>query len=152
MKKEIVIYTDDLSEYIDAYGDDIKADLKANADDDHEPTADEISDEASARIEADADDLREMLNAYDKNNDFIKIIVVASFGLWYGRREARGEFKTLAEAVRRCFYDYNRLYFTAKNSTLNLCAIHHDGRNYYKFYAIDEHGKKHAIKEKDLLK
>ena len=148
MTKKITIFNDDLNEYIDAYGDDIKADLIEQ--NDAEPTADEISDEAQRRINNDADELNEVLKHYDAHNDYKKIVVVASFGLWYGRRQARGEFKTLAEAVARCVYDYNEFYYTSKSSTLNLCAIHHDGRNYYKFYAVDKNGKQRAIKREQL--
>ncbi len=148
MKK--VIFTDDISDYIDINKDYIIDNFKEiNG---KEPNDDEITNEANNLLNYDCDDFNALIDNFDKNINYLKIMIVASFGLWYGRRDGVYFAKTLSEAIYKACKDNNTFYFTAKNSTLNLCAIHHDGRNYYKFYAIDEHGKKHAIKEKDLLK
>lgn len=93
--------------------------------------------------------LNSCLREYDAKHDN-KIIVVASLGLWYGRREATKIFNNLYDAFYSCVYDVNYLYFKNINSTMNLKSAHHDGVNYYKFYKL-VNGKKYAIKLNDLL-
>lgn len=93
--------------------------------------------------------LKENILHFDKNASYDNIIVFASLGLWYGRRQAHKEFKTLYDAVTLCAEDENKLYFKRKNTTLMLDALHHDGCNVFKFYKVIK-GKKYAIKLNEI--
>jgi len=94
-------------------------------------------------------DLVNCLKEYDLKNDN-KILIVASLGLWYGRRQATAVINNLYNAVHKCLQDQNELYFEKNNTTLNIKASHHDGVNYYKLYKL-VNGRKYAIKLNDLL-
>ena len=94
-------------------------------------------------------ELKENILSFDNKTNYEKIIVFANLGLWYGRRAGVKKFNTLFDAISFCTEDANKLFYTTKNSTLKLEAIHHDGVNYFKFYKLIK-GKKYAIKINEL--
>lgn len=144
--KKIIIYSDDVCEYVQNYKSDICEYLKEN---DTPINDNNIFDEAQNNINAYYEDIKNTLSAYDNNNNYKSILVVACLGLWYGKRQAQKHFNSLYNAVLYCFEDINALYFERKNTTLTLSATHHDGTNIFKFYVI-KNGKKYAIKLNDI--
>lgn len=144
----LTIYNDDLYDFIDNNKSDL---ISAIKDDDGTPDNATIINYASDWIAADYDYLCDDVSRFDEITQAQKIYIDASLGLWYGRRKASATFKTLYEAIRKCFLDSNKLYFKNKNTTLTLEASHHDGVNVYKFYKIIK-GKKYAIKYGDIMR
>lgn len=142
------IYDDDAYKIIEKYKADIRQAIKDN---DGIPDAETIQAEAREWIAADYQSLCDDVNNFDETTPAQKIYVVASLGLWYGRRNASAVFTSLYAALHRCFEDYNTLYFKDKRSTLTLKAYHHDGLNLFKFYKIIK-GKKYAIKYADIIR
>lgn len=145
--KKYIIYNDDVCEYANEFKKDIIENLQANncnIDDDA------IYQEAYAMINNDYEYMQELINCYENIYKPQKILCIANFGLWYGRRKAQKYFNNLYDALRVCYQDNNKLYFKKNNSTLELSASHHDGTNYYKFYAIID-GKKKAIKYNQVI-
>lgn len=135
-----IIYNDDLSEYIkqnNVYFDDI--------------ASDDVLTQAYADINAIFDDLKNALLQYDNSATYEKIYCVASFGLWYGRKNGSKYFNNLYDALLSCLADGNIIYFKKSNTTLMLEAFHHDGKNIFKYYKVIN-GKKRAIVYDDLLK
>lgn len=142
----IMLFNDDLCEYVDQNKESIIDDLKNN---DTETNETNIYDQARNDIECYFAELRGALSFYDSMNE-CKIKAVAILGLWYGKRKAQKVFNNLYDAVLKCFEDVNALYFDNKRTTLTLRATHHDGENIIKFYAIKK-GKSYAIKHDDIL-
>ena len=143
-----IIYDDDAYKIIEKY----KADIRQAVKDNNEtPDAETIQAEAQAWINADYQNLCDDVTRFDETTQAQKIYVVASLGLWYGRRRASATFTSLYAALHRCFEDYNTLYFKDKRSRLVLKAYHHDGVNIFKFYKIIN-GKKYAIKYGDIIR
>lgn len=97
--------------------------------------------------EVEVDSFIEELKQVDKKVE--KVLVKASLGLWYGRKEGKGAFDSLSEAVSICSEDHNVFFTARKNGVLQLEAVHHDGTNYFKFYKL-VNGKITAITTKDL--
>ena len=95
-------------------------------------------------------ELENIINNFDDLFIYDSILCIADLGLWYGRRQGQKHFKNLYDAIQSCAYDYNKLYFDKKNTTLKMSATHHDGVNYYKFYKVINN-KKYAIKFNDLI-
>ena len=138
----LVIYNDDLYSFIEQYKKDIIEDLKNN---DEIINDENIEKYARSIIDDDFYSVKSALNTIDNlNNGNVKILCVASLGLWYGRREGKKIFNSLSDAVFSLTEDYNTIYFKTKKSTLSLEAIHHDGTNNFKFYEL-RGGKKYAI-------
>ena len=145
-KKQIIIYIDDINEYIANNKDYIINQLQENDD----PINDESIMQAAYYLLENDDKylLNEYINNFDLSNN--KILVVASFGLWYGKRQGKAIFNSLKDAIYKCCYDSNKIYFDNKNTTLKMRSIHHDGINKYKFYKL-VNNKKYAIKYKEFL-
>lgn len=144
--KNITIYNDDICEYIDKYSDDIK---NALHDDDMQINDENIQYYASFYIADDLIQLKELLKAYDEQNNNSKYIVVGSLGLWYGRRKIKATFTSLHNAIFKCFEDVNKVYFYNNAATIQIDANHHDGCNNFKIYKL-VNGKRRAIKYLDM--
>lgn len=144
--KNYTIYNDDICAYIDENKNCIIESLKEI---DLTINDENIFCEASTMIDNDADYLKDLIISYDRKTNYNKILVVADFGLWYGRRKVTKYFKSLYDAFYRCVQDTNKVYFYRKNTTMLLNAIHHDGCNYFKFYKIINN-KKYAISFDDF--
>lgn len=142
----IILYTDDAFKYVEDNKEFLIEELKNR---DEDVTEDAIYEEAQRCIEDDAEYLRDIISSYDARSNNDGVYVEASLGLWYGRRAAHAEFKSLDEAFYRCTEDANTVYFKRSNSTMILEASHHDGVNVFKFYAL-RGGKKHAINFDDM--
>lgn len=141
-----IIYNDDIYNYIEENKPYIIDALK-----DYEISVnyENIKAEAASMIEADADQLKEFLKKYDSDNKN-KILVTASLGLWYGKREGKKAFNGLSDIFFNFCEDYNKVYFKTASSTLTLEAAHHDGVNVFKFYKL-VNGKKRAIKYNEFI-
>jgi len=144
----IKLYNDDVCEYVNACKNEIIENLK---NDDAEINDTNIYNYAYSDMQFYYDELKNGVRAFDNLKGNKKILVVASLGLWYGRKEAKRIFNNLQDILFKCFEDVNALYFEKKNSTLTLRATHHDGENFFKFYVLD-HGKKYAITYDDMLR
>jgi hypothetical protein len=91
------------------------------------------------------------IKEYDNKNNYDYILVCGCLGLWYGSKIIKARLTSLKNAFEKCAcYDSNMVYFTNKNSTLNIDSYHHDGCNSFKIYRVYK-GKKYAIKLIDLL-
>lgn len=139
-KKKNIIFTDDLSLYIDLYKSDIIENLNEK---EIKATSEAIEQEAQYMIEADAE-------AQDFQNITGRILAVGSCGLWYGRQNGGRIFKDFNEALQNLALDYNTIYTERKNGALQLEAIHHDGINYFKFYEISDKGEQFIINHQFL--
>lgn len=146
MKKQIIIYNDDICEYIKNNENFLINELKNNDDDVNESN---IYEAAHMFINDDYDALCEYIKEFDKKNNN-KILVCACLGLWYGKRQVKAKFNNLHDALINCYEDVNKVFFTNKKSTLNIEAAHHDGLNIFKFYKL-VNGKKRAINYDDLI-
>lgn len=132
MKKlKNIIFTDDISLYIDLYKSDILENLEANG---IEATSEAIEQEAQYMIQADAE-------AQDLQKITGRVLAVGSCELWYGRQNGGRIFKDFTEALTTLAENYNTIYTERKNGALQLEAIHHDGVNYFKFYEISDTGE-----------
>lgn len=149
MKKEnkkIVVFTDDIYDYMQNNKNDI---LNYLSDNDIDATPDNIEDGASELLQCDYDYFTDLINNFDLGT-YDKILVIYSLGLWNGTRNGCAYCKTLSEAIQKASEDINEVYFNNKNSTLSMNACHHDGENNYKFYKI-VNGKKYAIKYAEFM-
>lgn len=70
----------------------------------------------------------------------LEVLAIGDLGLWYGRTEG-GLYGTLRDMLSKAVEDYNSLYYDKENKTFKLKAVHHDGTNYFTFYALTEKGK-----------
>ena len=145
--KNIIIFNDDVADMIEKNKDIIIDNLN-----DYEMKICDanIYSEAHNMIDEDAAELLTVLDRFDNNIKYDYILCVAVLGLWYGRRNAIAKFKTLKEAMQKCFYDINKIYFKNKNTSLQLESVHHDGVNHYKFYKV-VNNKKYAIKLNEVI-
>lgn len=140
--KNIIIYSDDLNEYIENNNDVIIDYLNDN---ELSVNYTNKAEAAASLIDEDWLELADAIKRFDNKIKYNKIYVEASLGLWYGRIKAHGSFTSLFNAVYKCCEDSNTFYFKNNNTTLQLDAIHHDGGNCFKFYKV-VNGRKHAIK------
>ena len=143
----IYIYNDDAVKYTDENKEDLKEYLNEQGI--------EINDtnliyQASNEIQSNYEDIKNMVALFDSHKNYDKILVVASLGLWYGRRTGSKKIDTLQAGLFSLFEDVNAIYFKNKNSALTLRATHHDGENFFRFYKV-VNGKKYAIKYADII-
>ena len=147
MKNKNIIFNDDIQNLIDNDKNiiiDYLNDYDININDVNiRSAADDI-------IKNEYDDLVAALNAYDKKTKYNYIFVDGDLGLWYGRRHATRNFKTLKDAIMFCFEDQNIVFYEKRNTTISLQAVHHDGCNIFKYYKV-VNGKKRAIRFHDLI-
>ena len=143
----VTIYTNDLYNFMDVNADYIKEYLQEN---DEQINDKNIQGAALDMIDCDYNDLLSALNMYDNIADYSKILCIGSLGLWYGTRNGKKYFKSLASAIISLLENENTIFFKTKKSTIQLKAIHHDGTNNFKFYAIVK-GIKQAIKLNDII-
>lgn len=94
-------------------------------------------------------DFDHMIINFDKYIKYDSIVLLADLGLWYGRRKAQKEYKTLKNLFddSKIFYDTTTIYANSKTQTINIKTIHHDGVNYYKVY-FKKAGKLYAVSKK----
>lgn len=142
------LFNDDACEYVANNKNEIIELLKEQH---TETTETNIFNFAADEINYNFEEVKTIIKNFDKQNENNKIIVVASLGLWYGRRAGSAKIDTLQAALFGLFEDVNALYFKNKKSTLTLRATHHDGENFFRFYKLI-HGKKYAITQAELLR
>lgn len=70
-------------------------------------------------------------------------LLIADLGLWDGRR-AGGKIGGIESLVRQGAEDYNSIYYFPKDGHMEIKAVHHDGTNYYKIYALGAEGRRYA--------
>ena len=154
MKKDnrIIIFTDDICEYVEKYKSDIVSNLKDNDFTDEEINDDLIFEEAQRLINWDCEDLREALNHTAQKLG--RVLLLANLGFWNGRARGGEILSDLSEILRGC-EDINTLYYTRKNGTLKMSATHHDGTHYIEFYEITDKGEdfiqRHEYMEREAL-
>lgn len=84
--------------------------------------------------------------ATDYYNDFfgewgnLPVLCIAELGLWNGRRNG-GLYGKLKELFGRATEDYNTLWYDKEHHCFLLKAVHHDGTNWFQFYALTNKGK-----------
>lgn len=68
-------------------------------------------------------------------------VVCGSLGLWYGRREIYPQkFTSLLDAIRTTFRSADFVEVKQVNGHIEVTAVHHDGRNYFEIYLLNEKG------------
>lgn len=72
----------------------------------------------------------------------VEVLAIADLGLWYGRR-AGGRIGLLRDVICRTFEDYNTICYLPEEHCFEVKAVHHDGTNYFKIYALSTHGKRY---------
>lgn len=143
-----ILYNDDLNTYIENNKKLIIENLIENEID---PQPNNIEDCAYDLLKNDYQLLISALKEYDNKSNCDYILVCGCLRLWYGSKIIKAHLTSLKNAFEKCAcYDSNMVYFTNKNSTLNIDSHHHDGCNSFKIYRVYK-GKKYAIKLIDLL-
>lgn len=146
MKKQHIIFTDDICDYVSENREDIIASIKdttENSDGDN-ISEEAIYNEAQFLINMDCDDLRQALKLFDSKHG--RVLALGSLGLWYGRTQGGKIYNTLSDAIYKLIEDSNTLYYERTNGALRMEARHHDGRNYFTFYEITSKGEDYIIK------
>ena len=69
-------------------------------------------------------------------------VVVAKLGLWNGTFDGGKIIVGLANVIRECFEDYNRLYVDGRR--LRISASHHDGTNTFEIKELTDNGADYA--------
>lgn len=69
-------------------------------------------------------------------------VVVAKLGLWNGTFDGGKIIEGLANVIRECFEDYNRLYVDGRR--LRISASHHDGTNTFEVKELTDKGSDYA--------
>ena len=69
-------------------------------------------------------------------------IIVAKLGLWNGTFDGGKIVEGLANVIRECFEDYNRLYVDGRR--LRISASHHDGTNTFEVKELTDKGVDYA--------
>lgn len=140
--KTKIIYNDDIYSYVNNFKKDLIDILNDNG---IEITPNTIEDAAIQNINDELNDILYTCEIFDNKKDFDYILVCGCLGLWCGEKIIKVKLTSLKNAIQKCIcYDSNMIYFTAKNSTINIDSYHHDGVNHFKLYAV-KNGKKTAI-------
>ena len=87
---------------------------------------------------------------YDKNNN-VDCVVTGSVGRWNGTFDIQAKhFPTLEKAIIACVDNMDYIIITEDEGTINVTAIHHDGRNHFKIHKLNAKGYDAHCEDKDL--
>jgi hypothetical protein len=143
MKKEIVLFSNYLEDYMDE--EEAKELLAENGNEN--PTADEIWYFAEEQKQYELDCFMEEFKWYLDKYTFI---ATGTCGLWYGR-VAGGKVVNGINDFYSLIKDCDFIKITDNNGHLMVKASHHDGNNYYELRKLNDKGVEYHYNKADSL-